>query len=55
MTKWLRSLTRNQLRSSRAGSNPAGCYQEVEFISWVSRVCFFSDLFRVLSYCGFCI
>ena len=58
MAEWLRRLTRNQIRSAREGLNPAGCdsyKQEGQFFRWVSRVCLFSDLFRVLSYCGFCI
>ena len=56
MPEWLRRLTRNQMGSSRAGSNPVGCdthLQEGQFFRWVSILCFFSDLFRVLSYCGF--
>ena len=30
MAEWLRRLTRNQMGSSRAGSNPAGCDEVFE-------------------------
>ena len=44
MPEWLRRLTRNQMGSSRAGSNPVGCdthLQEGQFFTWVSILCFF--------------
>ena len=46
MAEWLRRLTRKQLWSSRAGSNPAGCdlYKPKELIfRWINRV-FFSQI-----------
>ena len=32
MAEWLRRLTRNQVGSSRAGSNPAGC--DCQVLKW---------------------
>jgi hypothetical protein len=45
LSEWLRSLTRNQMGSSRAGSNPAVSEYFLTKATWPWRVFVFSVLF----------
>ena len=46
MAEWLRRLTRNQMGSSRAGSNPAGC--EILKLRKKSYILIIGDLFLLV-------